>query len=100
MQLRVHLSLGMRRFRTAGSLLQYGAIGFVFVVCLAFVAIEAANLWQQRNKEMGDAWQESANLARSLAQHAEDTLRTADISIIGLVQRLQLDGTSPETLER
>jgi diguanylate cyclase (GGDEF)-like protein/PAS domain S-box-containing protein len=99
MQLRVHLSRGMRRFRAAGSLLQYGAIGFVFAVCLAFVAIEAANLWQQRNKEMGDAWQEAANLARSLAQHAEDTVRTADISIIGQVQRLQLDGTSPETLE-
>ena len=100
MRLRAHLSHGMRRLHGAGSRLQYGAIGFVFLVCLAVIAVEAANLWQQRNKEMSDAWQEAANLARSLAQHAEDTVRTADVSIIGLVHRLQLDGTSPEKLDQ
>jgi len=46
------------------------------------------------------AWFRAANLARSLSQHAEDTLRTADVSIIGLVHRLQLDGTSPEKLDQ
>jgi diguanylate cyclase (GGDEF)-like protein/PAS domain S-box-containing protein len=100
MQLAANLSRGLRRFRGAGSRLQYGAIGFVFLVCLAVVAIEAANLWQQRNREMAEAWQDAANLARSLSQHAEDTLRTADVSIIGIVHRLQLDGTSPEKLDQ
>jgi diguanylate cyclase (GGDEF)-like protein/PAS domain S-box-containing protein len=90
----------MRRLHGAGSRLQYGAIGFVFLVCLAVIGVEAANLWLQRDKEMSDAWQEAANLARSLAQHAEDTVRTADVSIIGLVHRLQLDGTSPDKLEQ
>src|SRR5690349_17482019 len=98
MRLPAFLSRGVQRFRGAESRLQYGAIGFVFVVCLAVVAIEAANLWQQRNREMAEAWQDAANLARSLSQHAEDTVRTADVSIIGIVHRLQLDGTSPEKL--
>ena len=96
MQLRVHLvarDAPVSRCRDRGC--SIGAIAFVFLVCLAVVAVEAANLWQQRNREMADAWQEAANLARSLAQHAEDTVRTADVSIIGLAQRLQLDGTSP-----
>lgn len=100
MRLPADLARRMHRFRGAGSRLQYGTIAFVFLVCLAVIAVEAANLWQQRNKEMADAWQEAANLARSLAQHAEDTLRTADVSIIGLVHRLQLDGTSPEKIEQ
>jgi diguanylate cyclase (GGDEF)-like protein/PAS domain S-box-containing protein len=90
----------LRRLRGAESGLQYAAITFVFLVCLAVIAVEAANLWQQRGKEMADSWKAAANLARSLAQHAEDTVRTADVSIIGLAQRLQLDGTSPDTLDK
>jgi diguanylate cyclase (GGDEF)-like protein/PAS domain S-box-containing protein len=100
MQLPVQLSRGLRRFHDSGSRLQYGVIAFVFLVCVAVVAVEAANLWQQRTKEMADAWQEAANLARSLARHAEDTVRTADVSIIGIVHRLRIDGTSPEKLDQ
>jgi diguanylate cyclase (GGDEF)-like protein/PAS domain S-box-containing protein len=100
MRLRAHLSRGMHRLHGAGSRLQYGAIAFVFLVCLAVIAVEAVNLWQQRNREMADAWLDAANLARSLSQHAEDTVRTADVSIVGLAQRLQMDGASPEKLEQ
>jgi diguanylate cyclase (GGDEF)-like protein/PAS domain S-box-containing protein len=100
MQLSPHLLRGLRRLRVSGSLLQYGAMAFVFLVCLAVIALEATTLRQQRNKEMADAWQEAANLARSLAQHAEATVRTADLSIIGMAYRLQMDGTAPDKLDQ
>lgn len=100
MRLTPDLSRWMRRFRDAESRLQYGAIGFVFLVCLVVIAVEAANLWDRRAEQMNDAWQDAANLARSLAQHAEDTVRTADVSIIGIAHRLQMDGTAPEKLDQ
>jgi diguanylate cyclase (GGDEF)-like protein/PAS domain S-box-containing protein len=100
MWLTADLSRWMRRFRGAESRLQYGAIGFVFLACLSVIAVEAANLRDRRAEQMNDAWQDAANLARSLAQHAEDTVRTADASIIGIARRLQMDGTAPEKLDQ
>ena len=82
------------------SSLQFGAIAFVFLVCLAVVGNEVSNIQNQRGRELNDAWSQAANLARSLGQHAEDTVRNADISIFGAAQRLEIDGTSPETLDK
>jgi len=38
----------------------------------------------------------AANLARSLGHQSEDTIRTTDISILGSVERLEIDGTGPD----
>jgi diguanylate cyclase (GGDEF)-like protein/PAS domain S-box-containing protein len=62
------------------------------------VGFDAVNALGERDRAIQSAWRDTANLARSLAQHAEDTFRAADVSIIGVVQRLQLDGTNPVTL--
>jgi hypothetical protein len=75
--------------------LQFGAIGFVFLVCLAVIGNEASSIQNQRGRELKEAWSQAANLARSLGQQAEDTVRNADISIFGAAQRLEIDGTSP-----
>jgi diguanylate cyclase (GGDEF)-like protein/PAS domain S-box-containing protein len=74
--------------------------GFVILVCCALVGLDAINLWYLNEKDMVAAGQETANLARSLAQHAEDIFRTADSSIIGSVHRLEMDGTSNEGLRQ
>lgn len=41
-----------------------------------------------------------ANLARSLTQHAEDSLDLLDSGIVGVVSRLEMDGTGPATIAK
>lgn len=97
------MNLVRRAFRTFGGHglpLQLGVVAFVFLICLAFIALDAINLRNQRTKEMAEAWKETANLTRSLSQHAEDTFRAADVSIIGLALRVQFDGTGADKLEQ
>src|SRR5438067_1008439 len=89
-----------RRWVRATPLPQFGAVQFVLLVCAILIVLDAANVWSLRAKQLATAEKEAVNLARSLGQQAEDTVRTADIAIIGLVQRLDIDGTGGETLEK
>jgi diguanylate cyclase (GGDEF)-like protein/PAS domain S-box-containing protein len=89
-----------RRKFSFSSSLQFGAIAFVLLVCLCVVGTEAVNIWGQRAQAVQDAWEEAGNLARSLGQQAEDMARIADLSILGAIQRLELDGTTTETVEK
>lgn len=83
----------------AGSL-QFAAAAFVVLVCFVIVGLDVVDLSHARQKEIAAARQETSNLARSLTQHAEDIFRTADASIVGVVNRLQMDGVSPASLQQ
>ncbi|HZT86708.1 MAG TPA: diguanylate cyclase [Stellaceae bacterium] len=87
------------RWRSHPSL-QFGTICFVFLACVAVVGVDTLNIWNERGKEMREAWRDAANLARSLGEQAEDTMRLADVSIVGLTQRLEIDGFGPATVEK
>jgi PAS domain S-box-containing protein len=76
-------------------------IGFVLLTCLILVGLDAVHMWDDRFRAIEKAQDETANLARSLAQNADDTIEAADASIVGLVERLeQRDGASPEDLQQ
>lgn len=68
------------------------AIGFVALVCLSLVAVEGWRSWVARGHEMQLAEKTSANLARALAQHAQDTIKAADSVLVSVVERLETDG--------
>jgi len=72
----------------------------VIVVCTIVIALDGYHSWVLRARDLAEAGRETANLAQSLGQQAEDTMRTADVSILGSVQRLEIDGTGPDTLEK
>jgi PAS domain S-box-containing protein len=80
--------------------LQAGALSLIGFVCLTLVALEGRNIWDARNETLRDASLNAANLARAVAQHAEDAVRTADILLIGLVERVETDGTGQQAQER
>ncbi len=76
------------------------ATAFVVLVCVAILALSGWREWTLRDAALRNAEVDVANLARSLAQHAEDTFELADTILIGLVNRLETDGTSPPAMAR
>jgi PAS domain S-box-containing protein len=80
--------------------LRMATSSFIVFVCVAFLGIEAVSILHARDGAMANAEQTTENLARSIAQHAEDSLRAVDSALIGLVERVETDGADPAALER
>lgn len=70
---------------------------FVAVICLAFAGLEGWRDWNERADELIRAEVEMKNLAKSLAQHAEDTFNLADAIIVDIVDRMERQGAAPDT---
>src|ERR1700730_11195790 len=71
-------------------------------LCLssALVGIEAWQMWHVREASLRSANIVTASLAESLSQQIESTLKTADTVVATLVQRVEVEGVNPETLQR
>jgi diguanylate cyclase (GGDEF)-like protein/PAS domain S-box-containing protein len=76
------------------------AAAFVVLVCVAILALSGWREWTFRDAALRNAEVNVANLAQSLAQHAEDTFELADTYVIGLVNGLETDGTSPAAIAK
>ncbi len=76
--------------------LHVGIITAVLGVCLLLLALDGWRTWQMREAAIAADKAETTNLARSLAQHAHDTVRLADILVAGLRERVEAEGLSPE----
>ena len=76
------------------------AAGFVALICLAILGLSGWREWETRNTELNNAEIDVANLAHSMIQHADDTFELADTILVGLVHRLELDGTGPDTIAK
>src|SRR5664279_439262 len=74
------------------------AAAFVVVVCIAILGMSGLREWSSRGAILAETEMGLANLARSLTQHAEDSFDLLDASIVGVVSRLEVDGTGPATL--
>jgi two-component system, sensor histidine kinase and response regulator len=77
---------------------QTGVFAFIALACVAIVGLDVLHLYDQRSHAIAEGRQETANLARSLAQHADDTILAVDAVALGLVDRVERDGTSPRCL--
>ncbi|WP_050477851.1 GGDEF domain-containing protein [Herbaspirillum rhizosphaerae] len=76
------------------------AAAFVLLACISLIGLDAWRTWQARAVEERDAGVAVTNMARALAQHADDTFKEADTVLIGLLERIRHDGTGPAALER
>jgi len=76
------------------------AAGFVALICVTILGLSAWREWETRDAELRNAEVDVANLAHSLVQHADDTFELADTILVGLVHRLELDGTGPDTIRK
>jgi diguanylate cyclase (GGDEF)-like protein len=71
-------------------------LAFVLAVCVAIVGLEASRLLELRAEALADGRTDTANLVRSLTQHAELTFRAADAVLTGLVEQLERGDFSGE----
>lgn len=69
-------------------------------VCAILIGHEAFRIWTSRDTTLHEARKDTANLARSLAQHAEDTIRTVDGILISMVERMEVGGNDGSAIER
>lgn len=76
------------------------AAGFVILTCFAILGLSAWREWETRNADLKNAEIDVANLAHSLIQHADDTFELVDTILVGLVHRLEIDGTGPDTITK
>ncbi|MEY9566321.1 PAS domain S-box-containing protein [Bradyrhizobium ottawaense] len=76
------------------------AAGFVGLICVTILGLSAWREWEARNVDLRNAEIDVTNLAHSLIQHADDTFELVDTLLVGLVHRLELDGTGPDTITK
>ena len=76
------------------------AAAFVALVCGAIAGVSGWQEWSAREVRLKDEQTDIANLTRSLMQHAEDSLDLIDSGIVGVVSRLEMDGTNPTTVSK
>ncbi|MCE4546794.1 MULTISPECIES: response regulator [unclassified Caballeronia] len=73
---------------------------FIVVVCLLLVATDVWRSLAARRVQLDEMTTATYNLARAMAQHANDTFKEADTTLIGMVERVEEDGMSPDSLAR
>ena len=88
------------RNKLGKSRLPQWAAAFVALACVAILALAGWHAWSSRAVDLRTAEVEVENLARSLTQHAEDTFELADTVLVGLVDRLETDGTGPAAVAK
>ncbi|MFZ6658109.1 sensor domain-containing diguanylate cyclase [Undibacterium sp. TJN19] len=76
------------------------AVGFVVLVCLSLIFIDGWRSWAARKNQLREMEISTSNMARAIAQHADDTIKSADTALIGLTERIQADGIAPAALVR
>ena len=63
----------------------FRTIAFVAIVCVSLVAIDTWNSWKARSVQLRQMGVATSNLARAMAQQADDTIKAADTALIGIV---------------
>src|ERR1700722_12812229 len=75
-------------------------IALISILCITVIGRDLYQTWNGRAREIKDSEREVTNLAWSSAQQTEGAFRLANASLIGMVERLEADGTGSAQLER
>ncbi|WP_297839863.1 PAS domain S-box protein, partial [Pseudomonas sp.] len=73
---------------------------FIFIMCAILLGSDTWRSFTARTVQLSEMTTATENLARAMSQHADDTLKEADIVLSGIVERVEHDGTAPASLER
>lgn len=73
---------------------------FVLAVCLLFAGAEYWHGLETRREATEQIYSDAGNLARSVSQHAGDSMLVADGVLSGIVENLRIEGATPRDLAR
>lgn len=76
------------------------AVAFIAFVSFSLFLIDCWRSWSTRELQVAEAQTATRNMARAIAQHADDTIKAADVAILGIEQQLLQDGWSEAALKR
>jgi diguanylate cyclase (GGDEF)-like protein/PAS domain S-box-containing protein len=88
------------RLKEGLSRLPFWAAIFVVLICVSILGLSAWREWGSRETDLTNAEVDMANLARSLSRQADDSMELLDATIVGVVTRLEMDGTGPQTISQ
>lgn len=88
----------MARYKRSSTALLASA--FVLLACVSLIGLDAWRTWQAHVIQEREAGVSVSNMARALAQHADDTFKQADTLLVGLLERIRVDGTGPAAIDR
>ncbi|WP_244831316.1 hybrid sensor histidine kinase/response regulator [Caballeronia sp. TF1N1] len=80
--------------------LTFRMTAFIVAVCVLLIGTDVWRSIAARRVQLEEMTTATANLARAMAQHANDTFKEADTTLIGMVERVEQEGTEPAALER
>jgi len=78
----------------------FRAIALVAIVCIALIAFDSWRSWNARSIQLQEMDVATSNLANAMAQQADDTIKEADTTLAGIVERVEYEGTNPATVAR
>jgi signal transduction histidine kinase len=73
---------------------------FIALVCVTLTGLDLRQNWTSRDARLLEARTETGNLARSLAQHAQDVFETADAAVKTLSDTVVDEGTDQAAIQR
>ncbi len=98
-------ALGKFGSRVAGAVrsplsLEARAAAFVVFVCVVLVLLDGWRTLHARTVQLHETVVHTENLARTLAEQADDTISSVDLVILGQVERVENDGTGAVQMDR
>jgi two-component system, sensor histidine kinase and response regulator len=73
---------------------------FIVAVCVLLIGTDVWRSIATRRMQIQEMAIAASNLSRAMAQHANDTFKEADTTLIGMVERVEQDGATPDMLAR
>lgn len=70
------------------------------LACLLVAAFAAWFVAVSRQTQLRDAEVANSNVARMIAVQVESTLKTADVALVNIVERIEQDGIGQEAMDR
>jgi diguanylate cyclase (GGDEF)-like protein len=78
----------------------FWATVFVSVVCLSLVVVDVWRSLNARAGQLQEMERLGANVARAMAQQADDTIKAADTALADIVERIETEGLQPAATAR